>query len=201
MNKTGLLLVVSGPSGAGKSTVLRHLIDHHSNIMFSVSATTRPPRPQEEHGVHYRFVSEEEFSELIMNDELLEYVNYAGNRYGTLKKPVFDSIKAGKVVVLDIEERGAFQIKSGISDCIMIYLAPSDMQEVEKRLRMRGTENEEHIAQRLSLAYAQREHIYSYDYYVCNDSIEEASRKLLCIIEAEQCKIARVPNIKEEANA
>lgn len=190
----GKLIVVSGPSGAGKSTVIARLMREDPDIVFSVSATTRPPREGEIDGKSYFFVTREKFQSMVENGELLEHAEYVGNCYGTPKAPVLASLKAGKSVLFDIEVQGAAQIKAQCPEAILIFVVPSDFSQIEKRLRARGTDSEEKIQGRLMQARRECERATNYDYVVLNDDPDRAADEMRSIITAEKCKMANRRN-------
>ncbi len=194
MNERGSLIVVSGPSGAGKSTVIARLMREDPDIVFSVSATTRPPREGEIDGKSYFFVTREKFQSMVENGELLEHAEYVGNCYGTPKAPVLASLKAGKSVLFDIEVQGAAQIKAQCPEAILIFVVPSDFSQIEKRLRARGTDSEEKIQGRLMQARRECERATNYDYVVLNDDPDRAADEMRSIITAEKCKMANRRN-------
>lgn len=189
----GLLLVVSAPSGGGKGTILKELFERDPNLRMSVSATTRQPRPGEEHGKQYYFISREEFQELISSGSMLEHAEYVGNYYGTPKGPVDQWRDEGHDVVLEIEVQGGAQIKKLVPDCVSIFISPPSMEVLEKRLRDRGTEGEEIVRQRLDTARQELTHVEQYDYIVVNDRLEDAVEDMRAIIRAEKRKCARNP--------
>ena len=153
MNNTrGLLVVVSGPSGVGKGTIMRPFMERNQNVKYSVSATTRAPREGEIDGVNYHFVTKEQFENLIENDEMLEYARYSGNYYGTPRFAVEKNLAAGLDVVLEIEVKGGAQVKKLMPECVSVFILPPSMKVLEKRLRGRGTEDEETVQKRLAKA-------------------------------------------------
>lgn len=194
MNERGSLIVVSGPSGAGKSTVIARLMREDPDVVFSVSATTRPPREGEIDGKSYFFVTREKFQSMVENGELLEHAEYVGNCYGTPKAPVLASLKTGKSVLFDIEVQGAAQIKAQCPEAILIFVVPSDFSQIEKRLRARGTDSEEKIQGRLMQARRECERATNYDYVVLNDDPDRAADEMRSIITAEKCKMANRRN-------
>lgn len=178
----GKILVLSGPSGVGKGTVVEEILRKDKNTVVSISATTRKPREGEKNGVHYFFISKEEFAKKIDNDEMLEFNRYNDNYYGTIKEHVDSIIADGKNVLLEIDVNGAYQIKNKTPEAITVFLtAPSD-EEIERRLRNRNTEDEQTIKERLEIAKAEMKHAENYDYVVCNDSVENASEKIINIL-------------------
>ena len=190
MSEKGKLLVISGPSGAGKSTVVFKAIEGRSDICFSTSATTRDPRPGEVNGREYFFVSFERFLEMVENDELLEHAEYVANRYGTPRAYVEQRMAEGMNVVLDIEVQGARQVRKKMPEAILIFIAPPSLEELERRLRGRGTDTEAAIEGRLIRARQEFQEADFYDYLIVNDDVEQAATKLNAIIEAEHCRFA-----------
>ncbi|MGN0628209.1 MAG: guanylate kinase [Oscillospiraceae bacterium] len=188
MSNRGILLVVSGPSGVGKGTVINRLFDIDDNLYFSVSATTRNPRPGEVNGVHYNFKTREEFERDIENGEMLEYAEFGGNYYGTPKSAVERKLSQGKDVVLDIEIQGARNVKRLMPEAVMVYILPPDMTELKNRLVGRKTEDENSIKVRLQTAYKElREAPELYDFFVVNDMVDSAAAKIENILEAKRC--------------
>ena len=178
MTERGILLVVSGPSGVGKSTVIRKLMDSRGNMEFSVSATTRSPRPGEVDGREYFFVSRNVFEEMIRRGELLEHAEFVGNCYGTPKAQVLKRLEDGITVVLDIEVQGAAQVKALMPEALTVFIAPPSLAKLEERLRGRGTETEKKIASRLERAREELMLAPMYDYIVINDIADQAAREL-----------------------
>lgn len=187
MNK-GKTFIISGPSGVGKSTVLHALLEKRKDVYFSVSATTRDPRPGEEDGVHYHFVDVDTFREWIAKDEFLEYAEYVGNFYGTPKRYVDAAMDEGKDVILDIEVQGAIQVTGKRPDTVRIFIAPPSWEELERRLTERGTDSPEKIQKRLLRAKVEFQTAHTYDYFVVNDTVENAAHELDAIMTAEHCK-------------
>ena len=176
------LTVLSGPSGVGKSTVVAHLRKEHPEIWLSVSATTRRPRPGERHGVQYYFVSDEEFDKLVANGELLEWAEFAGNRYGTPRRAVMERLRAGEPVLLEIDLQGARQVKQSMPDAQLVFLAPPSWEELVRRLTGRGTEPPEVIERRLEVARRELAAESEFDVTLVNTSVEEVSRELLGLL-------------------
>ena len=183
----GRLVIISGPSGSGKSSVLKELFNM-TDYKYSVSATTRAARTGETDGVNYYFMAKEDFSEKVSNGEMLEYFEYAGNFYGTLKAPLEKMLGEGHTVVLEIEVNGAANVKKIYPGAVMIFLSPPTCGELEKRLRGRKTETEEAIKNRLDAAKKEIERIYEYDYLVLNgaDMQQTAAHNIKCIVESGQ---------------
>lgn len=182
MNK-GLLLVISAPSGGGKGTILKELFAQDENLRLSVSATTRSPRPGEEHGKQYYFLSREEFEGLIQEGKMLEHAEYVGNYYGTPRQPVEDWMDQGHDVVLEIEVKGGAQVKQLMPECVSIFILPPSMKVLEKRLRGRGTEDEETIQRRLKRAEAEIANSVNYDEHVVNIEVDSCAESIYSIIQ------------------
>ncbi len=165
--KRGRLVVVSGPSGVGKGTVLKYVLEK-DDFVYSISATTRQKREGEENGVNYFFVSKNEFEEMIEKEELIEYACYNGNFYGTPKKFVEEMLDKGKNVILEIEVKGAVQIKKLVPDAVFLFIAPESREGLAERLRGRGTETEQVVQNRLAIAENEIRSCLMYDYIVVN---------------------------------
>ena len=174
--KTGKTFIISGPSGVGKSTVLRELLRDRDDLYFSISATTRTPREGEINGVHYHFINVDRFREMIQEDEFLEYAEYVGNFYGTPKRYVDEAMAQGKDVILDIEVQGALQVIGKRPDTVRIFIAPPSWDALEQRLTGRGTDSPEKIQKRLVRAKVELQTADTYDYFVINDTVENAVR-------------------------
>ena len=177
----GRLFVVSGASGVGKSTVLKHLMAGHSNLLFSVSATTRDPRPGEVEGVHYYFITHEQFQDMIRQDAFLEYDAHAANYYGTPLDQLEEKLNRGDVI-LDVEPAGAKIVREKRPEAILIFVMPPSMEELERRLRSRGDTPEDQIALRLERAKWEMEQRSWYDYVVVNDDLEDCVKEVASII-------------------
>ena len=183
----GKTFIVAGPSGVGKGTVLKKLFETH-DLYYSVSATTRDPREGEVDGVHYHFLSVDEFRTMIAEDALLEHAEYAGNYYGTPKRYVDEAMDAGRDVILEIEMQGARQVCAKRPETVRIFIAPPSWEELERRLVSRGTDAPEKIAQRLRQARVELENAGEYDYMVVNETVEKAAEELAAILCAEHCR-------------
>ena len=190
-NNRGALIVFSGPSGSGKGTVLGEYFKSHPEAAFSVSATTRKPRPGEIDGTSYHFVSRERFEEMIREGEVLEYTQYNGNYYGSPAGPIRKELEAGRDVVLEIEVDGAMQVRERFPEALLIFVLPPSFGELERRLTGRGTETPEEIAGRLAVARRELRQAHQYDYLLINDQVEEAAARLGEIIRAAKCTPAR----------
>ncbi|GFH66796.1 guanylate kinase [Streptomyces gougerotii] len=175
--------MLSGPSGVGKSTVVAHMRKEHPEVWLSVSATTRKPRPGEKHGVQYFFVSDEEFDKLVANGELLEWAEFAGNRYGTPRRAVLDRLEAGEPVLLEIDLQGARQVKESMADAQLVFLAPPSWEELVRRLTGRGTESAEVIERRLAAARIELAAEAEFDTTLVNTSVEAVAVELLALME------------------
>ncbi len=185
--KRGLLIVISGPSGVGKDTLIKRLLELDRNLRYSVSCTTRPPRPGEVDGVDYTFVSRERFQQLIDKGAFLEYAEYDGNLYGTLAERVERARAAGHDIVLKIEVQGAEQVRQKAPDGVFIFVAPPSTQELERRHEVRNSESLDDRASRLKIAKNEMKYAARYDHVVVNDELERAVAEVLAIIrEARQ---------------
>lgn len=200
MQNDGMLVVLSGPSGSGKDTVLAEIFKSDIDVVKSISMTTRKAREDETDGVDYCFVSEEKFLDAIDNCQMLEYARYGVNYYGTPKGPVDNWLRNGKTVVLKIDVQGGGNIRKMYPDSVSIFITPPDMSILEKRLRNRGSEDEEDVRRRLNIACEELNRIVEYDYVVINDDLEEAVEDIKTIIKAELLKVSRRKNILSEVN-
>ena len=176
------LTVLSGPSGVGKSTVVAHMRKVHPEVWLSVSATTRKPRPGERDGVHYFFVDTEEFDKLIANGELLEWAEFAGNRYGTPRRAVLERLEAGEPVLLEIDLQGARLVRQSMPEARLVFLAPPSWDELVRRLTGRGTEAPDVIERRLAAAKVELAAEAEFDTTLVNTSVEDVARELLTLM-------------------
>ena len=195
--RKGILFIISGPAGSGKGTVVKEIVNNHKDIALSVSATTRNPRPGEEHGVHYYFITKPEFEGRIERGEILEYTTYCDNYYGTPLKEVKRALNRGQDIILEIEVDGAMQVKKKVRNSVAIMLTPPDGETLERRLRNRGTETEDVIKWRLARAKEEILLLPKYDYSVVNEDgkISECASLIYDIIKAEHQK---TKNTKKE---
>ncbi len=180
--KKGLILVVSAPSGAGKSSILKEFLKVHTGFKFSVSVTTRKKRPGEAEGKDYHFISEEEFRRKIDNHEFLEWENFFGNYYGTLKADVESIINSGEDILLEVDVNGALNIKKFFNEALLVFILPPHVSELEKRLRKRKTEDEETIKTRIARAEKELSAAPYFDYRIVNDELHRAAQELIEII-------------------
>ncbi len=193
----GAVLVLSGPSGAGKSSLINEIFDELGNCYFSISTTTRPMRTGEEEGVHYHFVSEEEFKKDIDEDNFLEYAVVHGNYYGTSLKPVKAALSEGKLVIFDIDVQGNTAVQNRLGDITTsVFITPPSLTELEKRLRNRSTDEEEVIQRRIKMAKKEIQRVSEYEYLIVNDDLKEAAAKLLLV-----GKAARLKKANDEINS
>lgn len=179
---TGRLIVLTGPSGVGKGTLLRMLLQRHPELYFSISATTRSPRPGEVDGKHYYFINRQKFEAMLAANELLEWAEYAGNYYGTPRIQVEEQIQQGRWVILEIELEGARQIRQAWSSALRIFILPPSLIELEERMRNRGQNSESEMIRRLSLAQAEIAAAGEFDIQVINDDLEKALNRLEAVI-------------------
>lgn len=199
MQRKGLLLILSSPSGAGKSTLARRLMDWDPTLRFSVSATTRKPRPGEEHGSHYYFLSRDEFESRVASGEMLEHAEVFGNFYGSPKGPVEQAMAEGRDTLFDIDWQGGQQIRSSSlgRDVVSVFVLPPSIQELDRRLRGRAQDSEEVIAGRMAKSRDEISHWAEYDYVIVNHDIDRAFEELVTILRAERMRRDRQPGLAE----
>lgn len=190
-SQQGILIVLSGPSGTGKGTICRELLRSCPDLYYSVSATTRTPRPGEVDGVNYYFLSQEQFRSMIQGDDLLEWAEVYGNYYGTPRQRMLDMLDTGKNVVLEIDTQGAMQVKQKYEQGVFIYIVPPSLGELAERIHKRGTESMESIHKRMACVKDELACAGNYHYIVVNDQVETAVDKIAAIITAEKCRYQR----------
>lgn len=198
MARRGLLLILSSPSGAGKSTLARRLMDWDDNLRFSVSATTRSPRPGEVDGREYYFKTRDAFESMVAAGEMLEHAEVFGNLYGSPKGPVEAAMKDGRDTLFDIDWQGGQQIKQHMrDDVVSIFVLPPSIAELDRRLRSRGQDSDEVIAGRMAKSQAEISHWAEYDYVIVNTDIDKAFNELLTILQAERMRRDRQPDLAD----
>ncbi|MEO5343300.1 MAG: guanylate kinase [Gammaproteobacteria bacterium SHHR-1] len=178
----GSLIVISAPSGAGKSSLVKALIESTANVQVAVSHTTRPPRPGEQDGVHYHFVAKERFQQMVREGAFIEHAQVFDNFYGTAKSSLEDPLQQGIDLILEIDWQGAQQIRTLYPDCISLFIAPPGLEELRKRLRARGQDNEEVIERRMRDAQAEMAHVHEFDYLVINEDFNEALTEIRSLL-------------------
>lgn len=188
MSNRGLLIIYSGFSGVGKGTIMKEMLKQEKNFRLSVSATTRSPRPGEENGREYYFISKDEFETMIENNEFFEYAQYSDNYYGTPKKPVEEMLEQGFDVFLEIEVQGGLQMMEKRPDALSIFIVPPSIEELEARLRGRNTESEEVIQKRLSAVEYEKQFVSKYNVTVMNDKVSDAVNQVIDIVKKEKEK-------------
>lgn len=197
MARHGILIVLSGPSGTGKGTICKALLASCTNLHYSISATTRPPRPGEVNGVNYWFIAPEEFRRMVGQEELLEWAEVYGNYYGTPRRWVADMLGSGQDVVLEIDTQGAMQIKRKFPQGVFIFIVPPSLKELEDRIVKRGADSPEVIVKRLGCVKEELGFAPQYDYAVVNDEVAAATTKIAAIILAEKCRMDRNADLIE----
>lgn len=188
----GLLIVVSGPSGVGKGTICNRLRENCKDLIYSVSATTRPKREGEVDGINYFFLTKEDFLAKIQTGDFLEWAEVYGNYYGTPKWHIDSQLQAGHNVLLEIDMQGALQVKKAYPASVLVFVLPPSEEELAKRLSGRGTDSAEVIAKRLACWQQEKQMLAHYDYAVVNDQLEQAVAKVEHIIAAEACSVKRL---------
>ncbi|PCD76907.1 guanylate kinase [Pseudothioclava arenosa] len=199
IQRRGLLIILSSPSGAGKSTLAKRLMAWDPSLSFSVSATTRAPRPGEVDGREYYFKSRDDFAELTVTDQMLEHAEVFGNFYGTPRGPVEAQLAVGNDVLLDIDWQGGQQVRRSVlaKDVISIFILPPSIDELERRLRGRGQDSDEVIAGRMAKSRDEISHWGEYDYVIINHDADQATEELVTIVKAERARADRQPGLTE----
>ncbi len=197
-NRKGMLIVISGPSGTGKGTLCERLFDNDTSIHFSVSATTRAPREGEIDGVHYHFITDQQYDEWLAQGAFLEHATVHGHRYGTLKQPIEESIERGENVLLDIDPQGAISVMEQKPDCVSIFILPPSYDALRVRLHTRNTDDPKEIQKRLGNARGEVKQLHRYQYVVINDHLDMAYEQLYHIIAAEKQRTTRYFPIIED---
>lgn len=200
--RRGLLFILSSPSGAGKTTLSRKLLEKDADIELSVSATTRPPRPGEEEGVHYRFVADEQFDRMVAEDDFYEWAHVFDYRYGTPKGAIREGLKNGRDYLFDIDWQGTQQLyQKDQQDVVSVFILPPSLEELRRRLEARAQDSEEVIDSRMERARAEISHWAEYDYVVINDDIEECFERVCEVLDAERMRRTRqtglIPFVRE----
>ncbi|GGE16458.1 guanylate kinase [Gemmobacter megaterium] len=197
MARRGLLLILSSPSGAGKSTLARRLMDWDPTIRFSVSATTRNPRPGEQDGIHYHFHSHDSFRALAEGGEMLEHAEVFGNFYGSPRAPVEQAMREGRDTLFDVDWQGGQQIRNSAlgSEVVSVFILPPSIAELDARLRGRAQDSDEVIAGRMAKSQSEISHWAEYDYVLVNRDLDQTAQDLITIIRAERLRRARQPDL------
>jgi guanylate kinase len=198
IRRRGLMLVLSSPSGAGKTTLSRRLLESDAGIVMSVSATTRPKRPNEVEGEDYIFLQSEAFGQMIRGEEFLEYAHVFDHQYGTPKQPVMVALSSGRDVLFDIDWQGTQQLKERAGeDLVSVFVLPPSHEELERRLKTRAQDSDEVVAARMAKAASEISHWPEYDYVIVNDDVSRAHAKVLAILEAERARRSRLVGVGE----
>ena len=196
VRRRGLMLVLSSPSGAGKTTLSRMLLAAESNLVMSISATTRARRPNESDGRDYHFISTEEFEHRVHAGEFLEHATVFGHRYGTPRAPVMEALGEGRDVLFDIDWQGTQQLKQQRDDVVSVFLLPPSRAELERRLRMRAQDSDEVVSRRMAKADGEISHWAEYDYVLVNEDLEQTLGQLRTILSAERLRRSRQVDIQ-----
>jgi guanylate kinase len=199
MQRRGLLIILSSPSGAGKSTLARRLMAWDASLRFSVSATTRAPRPGEEDGREYYFRTRGDFEAMVEAGGMLEHAEVFGNLYGSPKAPVEQAVREGRDTLFDIDWQGGQQIRNSVlgKDVISVFILPPSIAELERRLRARGQDSDEVIAGRMAKSQAEISHWAEYDYVLVNEDLDRTEDELITIVRAERLRRDRQPGLSD----
>jgi guanylate kinase len=192
-------VVLAAPSGAGKTTLARMLVERHDDVVFSISATTRPARPREQDGRDYHFVDDPTFDRMIDRNELAEWAVVHGRRYGTPRREVTGAMEHGRTVVLDIDVQGARQVRRMFADALLIFVLPPSAEELARRLSGRASEDPDERRRRLTNAQRELEAVPEFDYVVVNDDLERAYDRVAAIVEAEWARVGRIHGLEAHA--
>lgn len=192
-------IVLAAPSGAGKTTLARMLVEKNEGVSFSISATTRPPRPREQDGRDYHFVDDATFDRMIERNELAEWAVVHGRRYGTPRREITSAIEQGRTVILDIDVQGARQVRKMFPDALLVYVLPPSAEELYRRLSARASEGSMERARRLSNARRELEAVPEFDYAVVNDDLDRAYTRLSAILLAEWARVSRIRDVDAHA--
>ena len=193
-------VVLAAPSGTGKTTLARRLVERHADFMFSVSATTRPPRERERDGVDYHFIDRPEFEAMVERGELAEWAEVHGRLYGTPRAELERAADEGKHVILDIDVQGARQVRTHVPEAVLMFLLPPSIDDLMVRLSGRGSEPDAEVARRLKSALAELQAAAEFDYVVVNDDLEKCLIAIRAIVEAEAYRAERAPGLEVELN-
>jgi guanylate kinase len=192
IGRRGLMLVLSSPSGAGKTSISRRLLERHADLSLSISVTTRPPRPGEVDGVHYHFIGQDRFAEMVARGELLEHATVFGRSYGTPRAPVEAALAEGRDVLFDIDWQGTQQVaEKARDDLVSVFILPPSVPELERRLRARAQDSDEEIARRMAKAADEMSHWREYDYVIVNTDFDESVARVEAILAVERLRLRR----------
>ena len=189
--RQGFPIILSAPSGAGKTSLCRKVVERHPEIVYSISVTSRPPRPNEKHGQDYHFVSAADFEEMLESDALVEWAMVHDNYYGTPRKDISGQLEQGRDVIMDIDTVGARSVKKTYPQAISIFVIPPSIEALKQRLMSRATDSDEGIRKRLNKARLEMEQIGDFDYWLVNDDLNQAIDAVVAIIRAERLRLSR----------
>ncbi|WP_170418868.1 guanylate kinase [Ruegeria arenilitoris] len=202
-DRRGLLIILSSPSGAGKSTLARRLMEWDTDLEFSISATTRAPRPGEEHGREYYFLTEDDFRQQVSNGQMLEHAHVFGNFYGSPAGPVREAIQSGRDVLFDVDWQGEVQIRNSElgKHALSIFILPPSIKELRRRLETRGQDSADVISKRMMKSWDEISHWGYYDYVLINDDLAATEEKLKTIVSAERMRRIQQPRLQDHVRA